>query len=66
MKWQLCTPLALGILLFYPLVRFQLVVVGFTQLKVGPNGQVDCLKARLVAKGYTQVYDDLAEEVYMK
>ncbi|RVW73804.1 Retrovirus-related Pol polyprotein from transposon RE1 [Vitis vinifera] len=25
-------------------------------VKVGPDGQVDCLKARLVAKGYTQVY----------
>ena len=25
-------------------------------IKVGPDGQVDCLKARLVAKGYTQVY----------
>ena len=26
-------------------------------VKVGPDGQVDCLKARLVAKRYTQVYD---------
>ena len=34
MKWLFCTPLALGILLFYPLVRFQLVVVGFTQLRL--------------------------------
>ena len=25
-------------------------------VKVGPDGQVDCLKARLVAKRYTQVY----------
>ena len=25
-------------------------------VKVGPDGQVDCLKAHLVAKGYTQVY----------
>ena len=25
-------------------------------VKVGPNGQIDCLKARLVAKGYTQIY----------
>ena len=25
-------------------------------VKVGLDGQVDCLKARLVAKGYTQVY----------
>jgi len=25
-------------------------------IKVGLNGEVDCLKARLVAKGYTQIY----------
>ncbi|RVW91338.1 Retrovirus-related Pol polyprotein from transposon RE1 [Vitis vinifera] len=25
-------------------------------VKVGPDGQIDCLKAYLVAKGYTQVY----------
>ena len=25
-------------------------------IKVGTNGQIDCLKARLVAKGYTQIY----------
>ena len=25
-------------------------------VKVGLDGQVDCLKARLAAKGYTQVY----------
>ena len=25
-------------------------------VKVGPDGQVDCLKDRLVAKGYTQIY----------
>ena len=31
-----------------------LLVVGF--IKVGADGQVDCLKARLVAKGYTQIY----------
>ncbi|RVX12017.1 Retrovirus-related Pol polyprotein from transposon RE2 [Vitis vinifera] len=56
MKWLLCTLMALGILLFYPLVNLQLVVVGFYAVKVGPDGQVDRLKARLVAKGYTQVY----------
>ena len=33
-KWLLCTPLALGILLFYHLVSFQLVVVGSTQLRL--------------------------------
>ena len=47
--------MTLGILLFYPLVNLQLVVVG-SIVKVGPDGQVDRLKARLVAKGYTQVY----------
>ena len=34
MKWLLCTKLALRILLFYPLVSLQLVVVGFTQLRL--------------------------------
>ena len=34
MKWLLCTKLALGILLFCHLVSFQLVVVGFTQLRL--------------------------------
>nr|CAN80831.1 hypothetical protein VITISV_002503 [Vitis vinifera] len=42
MKWLLCTLMALGILLFYPLV--------------GLDGQVDRLMTCLVAKGYTQVY----------
>ncbi|RVX01781.1 Retrovirus-related Pol polyprotein from transposon TNT 1-94 [Vitis vinifera] len=56
MKWLLCTLMALGILLFYPLVNLQLVVVGSMQLRLVPDGQVDRLKARLVAKGYTQVY----------
>ncbi|RVW80264.1 Retrovirus-related Pol polyprotein from transposon RE2 [Vitis vinifera] len=55
-EWLLCTLMALGILLFYPLVNLQLVVVGVYAVKVGPDGQVDRLKARLVAKGYTQVY----------
>ena len=55
MKWLLYTPMTLGILLFYPLVNLQLVVVG-SIVKVGPDGQVDRLKARLVAKGYTQIY----------
>ncbi|RVW76062.1 Retrovirus-related Pol polyprotein from transposon RE1 [Vitis vinifera] len=56
MKWLLCTLMALGILLFYPLVNLQLVVVGSMQLRLVLDGQVDRLKARLVAKGYTQVY----------
>ena len=34
MKWLLCTPLPLGILLFCHLVSFQLVVVGSTQLRL--------------------------------
>ncbi|RVW88818.1 Retrovirus-related Pol polyprotein from transposon RE1 [Vitis vinifera] len=56
MKWLLCTLMALEILLFYPLVNLPLAVVGSTQLRLVPDGQVDRLKARLVAKGYTQVY----------
>ena len=32
-------------------------------VKVGPDGQVNCLKARLVAKGYTQVYGDIFSHV---
>ena len=34
MKWLLYTQLALGILLFFHLVSFQLVVVGFKQLRL--------------------------------
>ena len=33
--------------------------VGFRSvytIKIGQDGQVDCLKAHLVAKGYTQIY----------
>ncbi|RVW39260.1 Retrovirus-related Pol polyprotein from transposon RE1 [Vitis vinifera] len=56
MKWLLCTLMALGILLFYPLVNLQLVVVGSMQLRLVLMVRVDRLKARLVAKGYTQVY----------
>ncbi|RVW95348.1 Retrovirus-related Pol polyprotein from transposon RE2 [Vitis vinifera] len=56
MKWLLCTLMALGILLFYPLVNLQLVVVGSMQLKLVLMVRFDRLKARLVAKGYTQVY----------
>ncbi|RVW24045.1 Retrovirus-related Pol polyprotein from transposon RE1 [Vitis vinifera] len=47
---------ALGILLFYPLVNLQLVVVGSMQLRLVLMVRFDRLKARLVAKGYTQVY----------
>ena len=52
MKWLLCTPLTLRILLFNPLGSCRWVYT----VNVGPDGQVDRLKARLVAKGYTQVY----------
>ena len=47
--------MALGILLFYPLVNLQLGRWVYA-VKVGPDSQVDRLKACLVAKGYTQVY----------
>ncbi|RVW98183.1 Retrovirus-related Pol polyprotein from transposon RE1 [Vitis vinifera] len=30
--------------------------IALRKVKVGLDGQVDCLKARLIAKGYTQVY----------
>ncbi|RVW37844.1 Retrovirus-related Pol polyprotein from transposon RE2 [Vitis vinifera] len=58
MKWLLCTLMALGILLFYPLVNLQLAVVGSMQLRLVLMVRLIALrlKARLVAKGYTQVY----------
>ena len=56
MKWLLCTQLALGTLLFYPLVSLQLVVVEFTQLRLVLMVRLIALRPHLVAKGYTQVY----------